>query len=102
MALITASIDVTKIDKARLVAGKKVNAEGKVAQYLDMTLIETPDNQYGDSHMVVQSVSKEEREQGVKGNILGNGKTFGDDRPAPQQQPAAAAVDRFEDDDVPF
>jgi hypothetical protein len=101
MAVITASIDVTKIDKGRLVAGKKVNAEGKVAQYLDMTLIETPDNQYGDSHMVVQSVSKEEREQGVKGNILGNGKTFGDDRPA-AHQPAAAPVARFENDDVPF
>jgi hypothetical protein len=101
MALITASIDVTKIDKARLVAGKKVNAEGKVARYLDMTLIETPDNQYGDSHMIVQSVSKEEREQGIRGNILGNGKTFSDDRPA-AQQPEAAPVARFEDDDVPF
>jgi|TARA_R110000824_G_scaffold203371_7_gene387839 hypothetical protein len=101
MALITASIDVTKIDKTRLVAGKKLNADGKVGQYLNLTLIETPGNQYGDSHMVVQSVSKEEREQGVRGTILGNGKTFGEDRPA-AHQPTSASVERVEDDDVPF
>jgi len=81
-------IDVTKIDKARLFQGKNG------ARYLDVALIETPNNQYGDSHMIVQSVSKEEREAGVKGAILGNIKTLetrgggGGDNRAPLADPA--------------
>jgi len=69
--MMVGKIDVTKIDKARLFQGKNG------ARYLDFALIETPNNQYGDSHMIVQSVSKDEREAGVKGNILGNIKEVG-------------------------
>ena len=97
MPLISASLDVTKIDKSRIHVGEK-------GKYLDITLIETPNSQYGDDYMVVQSVTKEEREQGVKGNILGNGKIFGNDRREPQP---TADVDEWtappkSDDDVPF
>ena len=67
--MITLSIDVTKIDKSRLFVGKK-------GTYLDCVLIETPNSEYGD-YMVVESVTKEEREQGKKGTILGNGKIVG-------------------------
>ena len=59
------SINVDKIDKTKLYAGKKGN-------YLDVALIPTPNNQYGDTHMIVQSISKEERDAGGRGNILGN------------------------------
>ena len=68
--MITARIDVTKIDKRKLYRGEK-------GTYLDIVLIETPDNQYGNDWMVKQSVSKQEREAGEKGAILGNGKTIG-------------------------
>ena len=105
MAVISASIDVTKIDKERLFVGKK-------GKYLDVTLIETPNSQYDDDYMVVQSVTKEEREGGMQGAILGNGKIFGGERreppapaeaqfapePQPQSKPTPASVE----DDVPF
>lgn len=68
--MISLKIDVSKIDKSRLFQGTK-------GTYLDAVLIETPNNQYGDDYMIVESVSKEEREQGVKGAILGNAKTLG-------------------------
>ena len=70
-------INVKKIDKAKLFTSEKTGAV-----YLDCFVIETPNNQYGDSHMVVQSTTKEEREAGVKGEILGNMK---ESKPVQQQ-----------------
>ncbi len=69
MSNISASINVSNIDKSKLYQGKK-------GQYLNVTLIATPTSEYGD-YMVVQDVSKEEREAGIKGAILGNAKFFG-------------------------
>ena len=68
---ISISVNVSKIDKERLFKGKN-------GSYLDMTVfLDTEEkDQYGNSGMVIQSVSKEERDQGVKGNILGNCKLF--------------------------
>jgi len=64
------SINVSAIDKSKIIAGKKGN-------YVNMTcFINDEQDQYGNNGMVTQSVSKEEREQGVKGNILGNVKVF--------------------------
>lgn len=66
-------IDVTKILKEHLFTGKNG------AKYLDLTVWQNRDgvDQYGNSHMVVQALPKELRDQGQKGPILGNGKTFG-------------------------
>jgi hypothetical protein len=60
----TAKIDVTKIDKAHLYKGK----------FLDLVLWENRDGpgQYGDTHMIIQSLSKEDRAAGKKGAIVGN------------------------------
>jgi len=92
--LIAIKIDVSKIDKERLFQGKK-------GSYLDATVfLNDEEGQYGDNGMITQSVSKEEREAGVKGNILGNVKIlgeFGDNKPA--SAPAPAAV---EEDNIPF
>lgn len=91
--LIAIKIDVTKIDKERLFQGKK-------GQYLDATVfLSDEEGQYGDNGMITQSVSKEEREAGVKGNILGNVKIlgeFGDNKPSA----APSAVSDM--DDIPF
>ena len=74
--IIYLKIDVTLIDKAKLFAGKKANKEGKMPQYLDCVCIPKRSD-FGDTHMIVQSVSKEERLAGKKGSILGNAKEQG-------------------------
>lgn len=70
--MITVSVDVTKIDRKRLYAGKK-------GKYLDLVLIETKSSPYGD-YIVKQAVTKEERQRGVSLPILGNGKNWGGGR----------------------
>lgn len=69
---VSLKIDVSKIDKARLYKGEK-------GTYLNATaFIEVDEkDQYGNSGMITQDVSKEEREQNVRGEILGNSKVFG-------------------------
>ena len=64
--MITGKINMEKIVEERLFEGKK-------GTYLDIVLIETPDSEYSD-YMIVQSVPKEERLQGVKGQIIGDAK----------------------------
>ena len=79
---VSLKIDVTKIDKARLFAGQK-------GKYLDATIfVDLAElDQYGNSGMITQDVSKEEKQQGVNGNILGNGKVFWvENGQAPQAQ----------------
>ena len=73
------------IEKARLFAGQK-------GKYLDATVfIDVNDlDQYGNSGMITQDATKEEKAQGVKGNILGNCKVFWNDSaagtgPSPQR-----------------
>lgn len=66
--MIEIKIDVKKIDKSRLYAGKQ-------GTYLTAVLIPTPDGKYGD-YMIVEGITKEEREAGQKGTILGNGKNL--------------------------
>ena len=79
---------------------------GDKGTYLDMILMENRDgkDKYGYDGFVVQSVSKEKRQQGVKGPIIGNWKRIGEDAPAKPKQAAAPAASATteEDDDVPF
>ncbi len=91
--VITAKLDVTKVDKNRLFAGKNG------AKYLDIVLIPVQNSKYDDDYMCVQSVSKEERARGVKGAILGNAKIMGGNgKPAAQKE---LPVEQ-ESNDVPF
>ena len=98
---IFAKIDCVKIEKQRLFAGKKG------AKYLDAILVPTPNSEYGD-FMIVQSVSKEEREAGVKGPILGNAKLSQKQQAGGSYRPAGALPKKAgpgQDDDsdsVPF
>ena len=93
------SIDVKAIEKARLVN----HTNGKT--YLNMTAFIDPLNpgQFGDHGMITQDISKEEKDSGVKGPILGNCKVFWTDNSQPQQAPQqqAPAMDNF-DDSIPF
>ena len=79
---VSLKIDVSKIDKNRLFKGQK-------GVYLDATVfIDTAQlDQWGNSGMITQDVKKEEKDQGVKGAILGNCKVFWSDAgQQPQQQ----------------
>ena len=64
--MISIMLDVTKINKDRLYVGKK-------GTYLNCVLIETPNSEYGD-YMIVEDISYQERMDGKRGTILGNGK----------------------------
>lgn len=97
-------IDVKKIEKARLYQGKK-------GTYLDATCFIDIDeeDQYGQNGMVTQDVTKEEREAGTKGPILGNVSVFYRDDQGGQQRdprtqqdsPNGGGYDDFSDD-IPF
>ena len=80
-------IDVTKIDKAKLFDGKK-------GRYLDAVAFIDIDNQgqYGDNGMVTQAISKEEKDAGGRGAILGNATVFWRDQAQPTGQPAPQAA----------
>ncbi len=62
--LISASLDVTKITKARLYDGK----------YLNITISVNDETTYGNNCGVYENQTKEEREAKAKRNYIGNGK----------------------------
>ena len=66
--MIKVSIAVNKIDKSKFFVKKNGD------KMLDMVLIETPQSKYDQDYMCVQDTSKEDRDKGVKGAILGNAK----------------------------
>lgn len=72
MRIIAIKIDCTKITKSRLYLGK---GGAKYLSALAMEL-DQPD-QYGNNWRIVEAVSKEERQAGKRGPILGNGKNIG-------------------------
>ena len=99
---VTLKINVAKIDKSKLYKG----TEGT---YLDVTAFVDTDNQdkFGNNGMITQSVSKEEREAGTRGVILGNSKVFfqGESKQnKPKENTSSLQVESFEDlsDDIPF
>lgn len=92
MAIVALKIDVSKIDKSRLFQGEK-------GTYLDaVVFLNEEADQYGNNGMITQSVTKEEREAGTKGAILGNAKIISGGAPQQAPQPVAAGAD----DSLPF
>lgn len=85
--LIGVTIDVTLIDKDRLIPSKK---EGSRSKYLSVILIplREPDR-YGNQWMVKPSASKEEREAKVQLPILGSAKVLAGARQTPNGGPSA-------------
>jgi len=98
---VSLKIDVTKIDKARLYKGQK-------GTYLDATVFVDlgEADEYGNHGMITQNVSKEERDNGELGAILGNCKVFwrdGLDQPASSSgSPPPPPAGDDPDDDIPF
>lgn len=100
-AIINLSIDVTKIDKSKLIEGKK-------GKYLNLTVsVNNELDQFGNNASAYVSQSKEEREAKVNRVYLGNGKVAWTDgsiskaEQQPQQAQASVGVDGS-NDDLPF
>lgn len=99
--LITAKIDVRKLDKARFFEGK-ADANGHRPLYADIVLIARKEvGRFGDTHMIKQSKKKDEP---VELPIIGNATErapYGAQQPA--SSPAPTANQTAQDDgDVPF
>lgn len=103
--MITIKLDVTKLQKQRFFHGKK----GGI--YADLILIEHP-NDFGDDGFIAQSVTKEERDAGERGPIVGNWRETNKKPlpptpvrqapPMPAKPPPNPQADLIEDDDIPF
>jgi hypothetical protein len=90
--MISAKIDVTKLDKSSFFKGAK-------GTYCDITLIDKP-SEYGDG-FIVQDIGKERRLAGERGPIIGNWKETGQAKP---QQTAPSSSPAYDEDhsDIPF
>ena len=101
------NIDVSKIDKGLLYKGAK-------GVYLSDTVFVDLDqaDQYGNHGMITQDETKENRDAGKNGAILGNCKVFWKDQQQPsakqhsnhgrQAPQPAPAYDDFDDQSMPF
>lgn len=100
------SINGDKIDKSALY-------QGKSGTYLNLTLMENREgpDQYGNDGFVVQDISKERRQAGERGPIIGNWKYIGGGKQQASQLPPGggqrnnqgAPPSSYEDDqDIPF
>lgn len=98
MKIISASIDVTKIDKSKLVEGKNG------AKYLNIDIIVNDEkNKFGNDTGITLKQTKEERDSKAKKVYIGNGKTVWEKKtePAPANKPVQNnAAD--EDSSLPF
>jgi hypothetical protein len=96
--LINASIDLTKVDKSKLIKGK----------YLNMTVIVNDDlDKFGNNVAITIQQSREERDLKASKTYLGNGKvvyTNGEVNVAEKQEkPLQNTSDKFKDvPDLPF
>jgi hypothetical protein len=99
--LFSASLDVSKISKDKLVKGEKGN-------YLNITIsINDEEDNYGNVLTITESQSKEERESKAKKNYLANGKlVWSSDGGSTAKQggskPSAPATPTVEEADLPF
>jgi hypothetical protein len=104
---VSVSLDVTKIDKARLTEVKK--KDGSTAVYLNMTTFIDVDqkDQYENNGFISQSQTKEEREAGEeRPPILGNVKVFYTDGTAPVEDafapPVTPSTNGAVNEEIPF
>lgn len=103
--MITLSIDVKLLDKARFKPFKR--RDGTEALFAELIMIDTPSGAYGD-FIVKQSITKEERQAGKQLPILGNAK-YQDSKPAPAPKQVGTEAEAFQpgdptipEGDVPF
>lgn len=77
--IVNASLDLTKVEKAKIIEGKK-------GKYINVTMfINDEPDQYGNNASVIMSQTKEEREAKTPRVYLGNGKTVGNNQPKQEE-----------------
>jgi hypothetical protein len=70
MKIISASINLNKINKSKLIKGKDGN------EYLNISIIcNDSENEWGKDVTITEGQSEQERKDKVKKNFIGNGKT---------------------------
>jgi len=91
-SIINVSINLDKIDKSKIIEGKK-------GKYLNLTVgaNRNGEDQFGNTHYVAISQTKEEREAKAPKVYLGNGKEF-----VFSDGPASAPATAGNDGDLPF
>ena len=97
MKIMTGNIDVTKIDKQRLYKGKK-------GTYLSVSIVlNDHKDKFDNDGFIAESVSKEEREHGNKGTILGSIRVvFEREREPGSDDDLPEKDERTFDDNLPF
>lgn len=77
--IINASLDLTKIEKSKIIKGKK-------GSYINVTMFVNDEvDQYGNNASIIISQTKEEREAKTPRVYLGNGKTVGNGQPKEEE-----------------
>ena len=95
--IINASIDLSKIDKTRIVENN-----GKKWYQFSIIVNDEPD-QYGKNVSIEQGMTKEEREAGTKKVYIGNGKTVWEGKSKAKAPEAKKPnPNNHGDDDMPF
>jgi hypothetical protein len=94
--LLTGSIDLSKIEKSRIVDGKNGAKYYNVNVWLNEEL-----DQYGNIASIQTGLSKEERDKGEKGGYIGNLKDWSlKTETKPKQAEVIAEIQ--DDDSLPF
>jgi len=94
--LIALSINVSKIDKTKLIAGKN-------GSYLNLTVsLNDTDDAYGNNVSCWEGQSKEEREAKEDRNFLGNGKVVFDGDKGSQSSKPTTKKEKEAFQDLPF
>lgn len=94
--LISASLDLSKIDKSKIIEGKNG------AKYYNITIsVNDKPNEYGQDTSITQAQTKEERESKTPKVYLGNGKTFWSSEPQAEKQPEQKSISET-DEQLPF
>jgi len=77
--IVNASLDLTKIEKSKIIKGKK-------GSYINITMFINDENdQFGNNASVIISQTKEEREAKTPRVYLGNGRTVGNNQPKEEE-----------------
>lgn len=95
--MIKLNINVAKIDKSKLFKGEK-------GTYLNAVLKDHPDD-YGNDGFIAMDTTKEERESGVRGEIIGKWKHVGGVKPQSKKSLSQRPAPPSDDDDggeIPF
>lgn len=77
--IVNASLDLSKIEKSKIIKGKK-------GSYINVTMFVNDEvDQYGNNASVIVSQTKEEREAKTPRVYLGNGRTVGNNQPKEEE-----------------